>query len=318
MALADAGLVLAEGHVQLPVQTIFNPPVLTHRPGEAATGQIAAQDIVSDFSHMLSITQSVVDRDTNRLEIVPAVRVGQIAGYLTKEIGPILFATMGDHQRLMTTNRNPSKVVLQVIEKECPDSFQQGWLVSFDGQAVIALGLDNLFGDLGLATHRVDGDQTPLDFQHFQQLGNRCDLVAFSIDHGLLQADMIDRGPGADHMDGGLRTGLIVDSTEGLAIDRDDLPVGDFLEGGDPTQQCLFKLRGLDRSQNRVEPVMRRNPRGKVEELGKPLTLCPGVFDDCHEVVRADNHGANRYEENILQGIYRLATTGAGRIIKVA
>src|SRR5437764_727097 len=43
--------------------------------------------------------------------------------------------------------------------------------------AVIGLLVDDLLGDVALATHRVDGHDGALDRQHVEQLGNGDDFV---------------------------------------------------------------------------------------------------------------------------------------------
>ena len=40
------------------------------------------------------------------------------------------------------------------------------------------------------------------------------------------------------------------------------------VKGRDPAQQASLKLRGLDRSKDRIEPVVRRNAVPEINDLG--------------------------------------------------
>lgn len=62
-------------------------------------------------------------------------------------------------------------------------------LISLGRQAVVGVAIDDRLGNVGLAPHGVDRDQRIGDFQHFQQLGDGGNLVAFGVDHHLSKAD---------------------------------------------------------------------------------------------------------------------------------
>ena len=60
-------LVFLKGDVQLPIQTVFDAPVVAHHGGEATGRDELAQDIVAIFSNVFSIAMSVADGNSNRL-----------------------------------------------------------------------------------------------------------------------------------------------------------------------------------------------------------------------------------------------------------
>jgi hypothetical protein len=64
---------------------------------------------------------------------------------------------------------NRRTVIFQVFRKELGDCRMGLPLVLFDGETVVGSRFHNLLGDRRLTSHRVDGDQTPLDLQQFQQ-----------------------------------------------------------------------------------------------------------------------------------------------------
>ena len=57
------------------------------------------------------------------------------------------------------------------------------------------------------------------------------------------------------------------------------------MQGRDPTQQALLELGRLDRSQNRVEPIVRRDAGAEIEKLRQPLPLLAAEVGDGDEIV---------------------------------
>ena len=54
---------------------------------------------------------------------------------------------------------------------------QQLGLIGLDGQHVVALPVDDLFGHAFVAADGIDGDDTAFKGQHAQQFGNDRDLI---------------------------------------------------------------------------------------------------------------------------------------------
>jgi hypothetical protein len=108
-------------------------------------------------------------------------------------------------------------------------------LISLHGQHVVGATVDNFACDLRLTPHRIDRYHCAQDFEHFQQLWDRGDLVALFNDDDLAQGDVVGRCPSTDHMDRRLAASRIVTATECLAIDGDNLSVRHFMQCGDPT-----------------------------------------------------------------------------------
>ena len=120
-------------------------------------------------------------------------------------------------------------------------------MIVLHSQQVICICVEDRLGDLGLATHFVDGHQTARQFQDFKQLRNGGDFVALLVDDDLSQADLVCGSPGADHVNGRLAAGDVKAPTESLAIDGHDLTGRDLVQGGNPTQQARLELGGFDR-----------------------------------------------------------------------
>ena len=63
------------------------------------------------------------------------------------------------------------------------------------------------------------------------------------------------------------------DRTPKEGFDAVNLTVADLVQGGDPTPQTLLELGGLERREDHVAPIVRRNPSAQVQTLRQPLPL---------------------------------------------
>jgi len=72
-----------------------------------------------------------------------------------------------------------------------------------------------------------------------------------------------------------------------------------------------LKLRGLDRSKDRIEPVVRRNAVPEINDLAKPRAFRLRKLHDSHEVIRATDHGADRDHD---EGHERIGDLSGSRI----
>src|SRR5271169_1965646 len=290
------------------MQSVLDAPVAAHRVGETTGRDELAQDVIAVFTDLLTVALSFVDSNSNRLQTNPTRTVWQVFGNGTDHVVTSFLPAVPFFVSHVVTHPDAREVVLHVLLEEVDDPLMQCWLVILDGQAIIRARADDLPRDLGLTTHRVDGDHRTRQFEHFQQLGNGRDLVAFGVDDDLSQANVIRGRPGAHHVNGRLAVSHVEAAAERPPVDGDYLPIGDFVQGRDPTQQTLLELRRLDRGEDRIETIMRRDTTLQVQKSCQPLPLgCPKSGDG-DEIIRATNHRANCNDHHIDQRIYHLTT----------
>ncbi len=79
------------------------------------------------------------------------------------------------------------------IEKRIPNRLAQTRLVLLDRQQVVRSSLDYSLGDLSLAAHRVDREQTTLELENSQQGWDGGDLVGLAIGSELPEYQGIGR-----------------------------------------------------------------------------------------------------------------------------
>jgi hypothetical protein len=166
------------------------------------------------------------------------------------------------------------------------EAVQQRRLVPLDGQHVVGAGDHDLGGDFRLAAHGIDGHQTAGNFENFQQFRNGRDLVALLVHDHLTQADVIRRSPNADHVNGRFAAGRVETAAQRFAIDGHNLAGTDLMQRRDETPQTFLKLGRLDRAQDGVEAIVRRDARGQVQKLRQPRTLLPSPGSDRDKIVR--------------------------------
>ena len=97
---------------------------------------------------------------------------------------------------------------------------EQRGLVAFQGQHVVAALVDDLFGDVPLATHRIGGDGASFEVEKPQKLGNRRDLVRLLVCGDLRQNQPLLARPRADHVQGRLFARRVKGAAQRLAVDR--------------------------------------------------------------------------------------------------
>ena len=209
VAFAEAGLVFLKRHVQLPMQLVLDAPVTANSFGEAAGGELFAEDVVPYFDGLLPVTSDLIEGHADRGELRPASAIGQVGGSLTDAVDASLVSAVSTFVSLVATDFDSAEAVGDRAQEERFDAVVQRGLIALHGQDVVGLLGDDVVSDLGLTAHRVDRHQTAGKFQHLQQLRDGGDLVALVIDHHLAQRDSIRRGPGADHVNRRLAAGRI-------------------------------------------------------------------------------------------------------------
>ena len=142
-------------------------------------------------------------------------------------------------------------------------------------------------------------------------------LVALRVGRHLTEAHMIGGRPGADHMNRRFAAGGVEAAPQRFTVDRDDLPVGNLLQRSDPTEQTLLKFSRLQRAQNRIETIMRRNAAAHVEKLRQPLLLILGPIGDRHEIIGPTQHRTERHRHHVDQRVGDLPSPRIGQIGKV-
>ena len=104
--------------------------------------------------------------------------------------------------RFVPADRRVGKTLGFLLVGEQFDILAQPALVALQRQDVVGLLVDDLARNLALASHRVDGDDRPIDRQHVEKRRNGDNLVRLLAHPGLRQHQPLSPGEGRDHVDG--------------------------------------------------------------------------------------------------------------------
>ncbi len=181
----------------------------------------------------------------------------------------------------------------------------QAGLVALQRQDVIGALVDDLGGDLALATDGVDGHHGPLDHQEIQELRNGDDLVRLVLDPGLSQNHVLLGAPGRDHVDRRLRAGLLVGAPERLAVDRDDI-LGEAHQGGRPGDEAALELLRVQHREDVAELVVRGRSGREGAETTQKIQLVIAVSGDLDPALAAGQHTQEREQQHLVQRIEHL------------
>ena len=143
-----------------------------------------AGDAVDSFG--CGLTGGLLDGGTRDHEDL--ANAGKVEEVVEAGGGPdraLFDAAMGQGERL-------AEVGLAAALEDQADVFAQGRLVVFDGEDVVGVVVDQVFGELALGQQRVGGDGLAGDVEGFQQRDDPPDLV------GLLDLIGAAYGQGAD------------------------------------------------------------------------------------------------------------------------
>ena len=128
---------------------------------------------------------------------------------------------------------------------------------------------------------------------------------------------MILSGPRDDSVNGRLRTCFVIASTPGLAVDRNYLVSCDLVQRSNPVEQTLFKRRWWQRTENSVEPIMRRNTLRQIQRCTKPILLRADEFRDGNEVIRTSDHCGQGHDDRVDQEVIGLSGAWMREVCKM-
>lgn len=187
-------------------------------------------------------------------------------------------------------------------------------LVVLDGEQVVGLGIDNRLGDVVLASHRVDGDQSTSQGQGLEQVGDGRDLVGLLVSGELPQHQRVVHDESAHDVDGGQSP--TCRAAHGLAVDRDVQfrhLVRDRLR---PSGKSLAKRLGVEGREDTAKRVGAGHAGRQVEEGGEPSLPHPRPLVHVLPASGAAEHREHGDGDDRQQGV--VGVGDAARVFEVA
>jgi len=151
--MSDAGLVLAKGHIETPMTTVFDGPVTAHRASEAFHAQWQTADIVSFLNRFFPITHASRNGYSDRSQLLPLSFVRQVTWCREVRVTACLLATVSRFGRFVLTNLDTLKVLLDEVVNVFDDRLVKRSLVALQRQHIVGLLIDDLCGNRLLCPH---------------------------------------------------------------------------------------------------------------------------------------------------------------------
>ena len=150
----------------------------------------------------------------------------------------------------------------------------QGGLVVFDLQDILAVGVEDLLGDVLLTTQGVDGYHRPVEFQQLQQLLDGREFLALARSLDLGKDQVIGGHEGADHVGhAALVPAVLEAAAQALAVDGHQLAGGELHQVLHPLHEAVFKSLRLQFGKNVAEGVVGGNAVGQLQKGPQPGQL---------------------------------------------
>ena len=262
-------MILSERHVQLPVDLVLDRPAARHPLRESLGRELLAQNMVPNVSVVLTIPCRVADHHADGVEARPTFPARKCFRRLADAAPTRLLHAVHLPLFMAHSNRRIRRLVIEEYSEHLLDPIPQRPLVFFDVEDVGATMINDVLGHSRLADHGIDGPDCSLENWQCQQFLDGHDFVALRVRGNLAEANRVRRRPGTDYVNHRLTTCLVEVASQGLPVDCDLLTAGHLVKGRDTPQQASLKLRGLYRSKDRIEPVMRRNAFPEINDLAK-------------------------------------------------
>ena len=256
-------LVLAESHVERPVELVLDLPVAADIGVEGGVGREAA-DVEAFLCGLASAGRACRPDPDDGLEPgpVPIIRPhdgvrleGLALAHLYPSV-PLVDVRVLGCGMLVAAHR------LHVL--------QQGLLVALDGQYVVAAGLDGLPRYVFLRPHRIDGDDASRDVEHVYELGYGRYLVALGVGLVLSEAQRVLHAPCVDDVQRAAAVERVPAPANRLAVYRNHLGASAFvaaLQSRRPLREQPLEVACVDGLEHAVDGVVGRYAVGQAECL---------------------------------------------------
>lgn len=290
---AYAAFVVSEDHVHNPVQAVLDGPV-------------AAND-GADFSAAFD--------DDHALQSRPNMALLQPVDVMDDGDCPGFDATMIAIDRFVPAHCRILERAGFLLPDEEFDVLMQRSLVALEGQNVIGLLVDDLFGDGALAADGIDADNGAFDRKHLQQLGDSDDLIGLIGDLDLAEDKALAGRKSRHHVNGGL---CPFGAAQGFAVDGDNLH-GHARQRGNPGDKTALEGLGIECRQDIAKMVVRRCAVVKGPKAAQKVKLPFAEQGDIDEGLGAGQNRQQAQKQHFRQRVHHLAgLTGIRQILKIS
>ena len=166
------------------------------------------------------------------------------------------------------------------------------------GQQVIAAPVENLLGNLGLATDGVDRDDAALEGQRVEQRLDGLNLVAYAAGVFLPQAQATGRGIRADRVQ---RRVLSIPGAARRLADNCDHAHHNPGQVANPRAETGLEHLGVQQAKHATERIVRRGAMLKDQIAFEPRFVVLGPFGDAPPCVGPAQYRTQRHQDHFRQ-----------------
>ena len=144
-------------------------------------------------------------------------------------------------------------------------------MVILDRQDIVSTTIDDLRGNVFLASHGIHGDDGPFEFEFLEQFRNCCDLIGLLVDGLASQDDAVLDAPSGDAMEHAFERLLVMGPPERFAIDGNHIEsIASEIQTGDPGQECFLERVGANHAKDSADGIVGWNAVPELDELLEP------------------------------------------------
>jgi len=229
---------------------------------------------------------------------------------LGEEVSSFVDAAVLVVGRLVITIAKVFKVAFDLCVEERGDGGFERRLVVFGGDDEVAAAQGDLFADVFLTAHGVDGDDAAREGDLLEELRYRGDFIGLFLGGDLSQGDALLAGPGADDMQGAQAVGGVVRTAAGLAVDGDE-SIGRGVVGrdgvGDPILEAALEGLGLEGDEQSANAIARGDTVGQGEEGVQPILAIDSPAMNGGRSIAVAENAANGDDDNVAQEVFAIA-----------
>lgn len=193
IALHGTGI-LAQHHIESPVQVVLDRPVPAGRIGQVIRVEHSRADVVARLEARRFAVRNAQRKDATQARALgPLFAIDQtILGNDLRDLHALSPMPLPD----LFIGEDIGLVSEGVFER-----LAQAGLVSFDRQQVVGAAFTDLPSQIALSFERIEADQRAAQLKRVEQVGNRAQIAAFVGHLALCQHQRHFGGEGADHVE---------------------------------------------------------------------------------------------------------------------
>ena len=202
IAASQPGEIVVEHDVEHPAQAVLDAPMGADRGGEGLGVELRRAEVIAPLPRQGAVSFDLAFDHADHGEM----REARFVGLATVGEQPVDHVT-DDMPALLDTAMIAVRGLMRRLQHVGGRRVEEGDDVPVEKRAIglqrrqfVAAARNDLFRDVDLGSHGVDGDERAFEFEPFEQQRNGDDLVRLCVDGLLTEHEPLPGGPGGDEV----------------------------------------------------------------------------------------------------------------------